>query len=116
MKDIKLTSFDDIFGSTTPESTTPTSTSSSDITMVPIKELHPFKNHPFHVNDDEEMDALVQSIIDNNNELIEPILVRKDETGYEIISGHRRKRACEILNFTEVPVRIKDTTITKQPS
>lgn len=76
------------------------------ILELPISSLHPFKGHPFRVIDDEDMDKLVESIKDHGIE--DPLVVRKDGTGYEIISGHRRKRACEIAGIDKVPVIIKD--------
>ncbi|MBR4780765.1 MAG: ParB/RepB/Spo0J family partition protein [Lachnospiraceae bacterium] len=73
---------------------------------VELKELHPFKNHPFKVKDDESMKKLVESV--KKDKVIEPGLVRPMAGGgYEIISGHRRKRACELAGFKTMPVRIR---------
>ena len=56
---------------------------------IPLSELHPFKDHPYKVEDNVEMDALCESI--SKGGLLSPIIVRpRDEGGYEIISGHRR--------------------------
>lgn len=62
---------------------------------IPIDEIHAFKNHPFHVRQDEEMQKLVDSVHENG--ILIPVLVRpdKDGNGYEMISGHRRKFALE---------------------
>lgn len=74
---------------------------------VPIKSLHTFENHPFHVNDDEEMQELVDSIKEKG--VVSPAIVRERKAGgYEIISGHRRKRACEIAGLMTMPVIIKE--------
>lgn len=77
-----------------------------EINNVPLTDLHTFKNHPFKVIDDEKMDELVESI--KKNGVLTPGIVRADiDGGYEIISGHRRKRACELAGLTEMPVVIK---------
>ena len=69
--------------------------------------LHPFKNHPFKVVEDEHMTELVESIKEKG--VLSPAIVRRMETGgYEIISGHRRKRACELAGLLTMPVIIKD--------
>ena len=70
-----------------------------------VSDLTTFKDHTFKVNDDAEMDALVDSIRENG--MLLPILVREIDDGkYEIISGHRRKRAAEILGLEKVPAKI----------
>ena len=63
-----------------------------------LSELHPFKNHPFSVRDDAEMQGLVESVkVAGVNQ---PALVRPREGGgYEIIAGHRRQRASELAGF-----------------
>ena len=76
------------------------------ITDVYVSKLHPFKDHPFRVDDDEAMDELVESIKENG--VLEPPIVRRDPLGYEILSGHRRKRACEIIGLEKIPVHIID--------
>ena len=69
--------------------------------------LHPFKNHPFKVVEDEHMTELVESIKEKG--VLSPAIVRRMETGgYEIISGHRRKRACELAGLLTMPVIIKE--------
>ena len=76
---------------------------------VPINELFPFKDHPFKVLDDEKMDHTVESIRENG--ILVPIMVRnRPEGGYEVISGHRRKHAAEIVGLETVPVIIRDLT------
>ena len=74
---------------------------------VPISELHAFKNHPFKIVDDERMLDLAENI--KRNGVYVPGTVRPlEEGGYEIISGHRRKRACEIAGLEKMPVYIKE--------
>lgn len=71
-----------------------------------ITELVPFKNHPFHVNtEDEEFKELVQSIKENG--ILYPLLVRPYEDKYEIIAGHCRAKAAELAGLDEVPVICK---------
>lgn len=78
------------------------------IQIVSIDELTDFSNHPFKVKTDLEMFELVKSI--ETNGVLVPLIVRsnKQGTGYEIISGHRRKEACRLLGVEEIPVIIKE--------
>ena len=72
---------------------------------LPIAKLHPFENHPFQVKDDDEMDQLVFSVLTQG--LLTPIVVRKTDTEeYEVISGHRRLRACQKAGIETVPALI----------
>ncbi len=65
---------------------------------IPLSEIDDFPDHPYKVNDDEDMDRLVESIRERG--IITPATVRQKEDGrYELISGHRRKRACEIADM-----------------
>lgn len=76
------------------------------IDELEIDQIVPFKNHTFHVIDDEKMDELVVSIKDHG--VNEPAIVFVNEEGnYEMISGHRRKRACELAEISTMPVIIK---------
>ena len=76
------------------------------VTEVPLSELHPFVNHPFEVRDDEDMQKLVDSIKENG--VLTNLTVRpRAEGGYEIISGHRRKRAAALLGYRKIPVLIQ---------
>lgn len=76
---------------------------------VPINELFPFKNHPFKVIDDDKMAQTVESVRENG--ILVPIMVRnRPEGGYEVISGHRRKHAAEIVGLEKVPIIIRDLT------
>jgi len=77
------------------------------IQEVKLTDLHPFPDHPFQVKDDEKMQETVDSILAFG--VLTPILVRsRGEGGYEIISGHRRKRACELAGVENVPVIIRE--------
>ena len=72
---------------------------------LPIEKLHPFENHPFQVKDDAEMDQLVFSVLIQG--LLTPIVVRETDTEeYEVISGHRRLRACQKAGIETVPALI----------
>jgi ParB family chromosome partitioning protein len=74
---------------------------------LPISKLHSFPNHPFKVTDDAAMQSLADSI--RNRGVLHPIVVREDVNGgYQIISGHRRKRACEIAEIFTIPAYIVD--------
>ena len=73
--------------------------------FLPISKLRPFENHPFRVKDDAEMDQLVFSVLTQG--LLTPIVVRKTDTEeYEVISGHRRLRACQKAGIETVPALI----------
>lgn len=72
---------------------------------LPIDKLRPFENHPFQVKDDDEMDQLVFSVLTQG--LLTPIVVRETDTEeYEVISGHRRLRACQKAGVETVPALI----------
>ena len=73
--------------------------------FLPIDKLRPFENHPFRVKDDAEMDQLVFSVLTQG--LLTPIVVRETDTAeYEVISGHRRLRACQKAGIETVPALI----------
>lgn len=74
---------------------------------LPLDQVDDFPNHPFQVRMDEDMDQLVQSIRERG--LITPITVRTKEDGrYEIVSGHRRKKACELAGMKTVKAEIRE--------
>ena len=76
---------------------------------LPLAEIDPFPEHPFLVRMDEDMDQLVQSVKDRG--VITPITVRQKEDGrYEIVSGHRRVKACELAGLETVRAEIKEMT------
>ena len=73
--------------------------------QLPIQKLRPFENHPFQVKDDDEMNQLVWSVLTRG--VLTPLVVRPLENGeYEVISGHRRLRACQKAGIETVPVLI----------
>ena len=79
------------------------------IVNLKTNELDPFCNHPFQVRDDAEMVKLSESI--KKFGVINPLIVRPKLNGrYELISGHRRKRACEMVGLHEIPVIIREMT------
>ena len=76
---------------------------------IPLYELHPFKDHPFKIQNDEEMKRLIESI--RKFGTITPALARPlPEGGYELISGHRRLAACQVLELETMPVIIREMT------
>lgn len=76
---------------------------------IPLSEIDDFPNHPFKVKDDEDMLQLVESV--RARGIITPITLRqKDDGRYEIVSGHRRRKACEIAGFETIPAEIKELT------
>jgi ParB family chromosome partitioning protein len=76
---------------------------------LPLIELSPFNGHPFRVAHDEELNRLTQSIKDYS--VLSPAIARpKTDGGYELISGHRRKAACEALGMDKLPVLVRDMT------
>lgn len=78
------------------------------VMKIPIDEIHDFKNHPFHVRQDEDMQKLIDSVQENG--ILVPVLVRpdKDGNGYEMISGHRRKFALEFNGAKEIDAIVRD--------
>jgi len=79
------------------------------IFQIPLTEIDDFPDHPFKVKLDEDMDQLVESIKERG--VITPITLRKKEDGrYEIVSGHRRKKACEIAGLETIPAEVKELT------
>ena len=76
---------------------------------IPLDLIDDFPDHPFHVRDDEDMVQLVESI--KTNGVLTPAVLRQKEDGrYEIVSGHRRKRACELAGLATLRSEIKDLT------
>ena len=101
-RNISLSSLDDIFSSEEARQG-----GQEQIQHIPISELVPFKDHPFRVVDDDHMMETVESVKEYG--VLVPIIVRPLEDGlYEIVSGHRRKRACELAGIDEIPVIIRD--------
>lgn len=76
---------------------------------IPLTEIDDFPDHPFKVRLDEDMDQLIESV--KNRGVITPITLRRKEDGrYEIVSGHRRRKACELAGLATVPAEIKKLT------
>ena len=100
---ISLTPYDEIFS--TEESRS--GKQPEQVRSIPISELFPFKDHPFSVVDDKRMEEMVESVKEFG--VMVPVIVRPlDGGGYEIVSGHRRKRACELAGIETIPVLIRD--------
>ena len=79
------------------------------ITDIPLSEIDDFPDHPFKVRDDEDMERLVESVKERG--VITPATVRQKEDGrYELVSGHRRKRACELAGMDTLRCEVVDLT------
>lgn len=105
VRDLGLTPLDDLFSTEAQrqEAKLPR------IHDLPLSEIDNFTDHPYQIREDEDMDALVESIRERG--VITPITVRPKEDGrYEIISGHRRRKACEIAGLETVKAEIREMT------
>lgn len=101
--DFTLPSYDDIF--TTQEMRDDVKLER--VQNIPLSELHPFKNHPFKVQNNEEMERMIESI--RKVGAITPALARPlPDVGYELISGHRRLAACRVLGIETMPVIVRE--------
>ena len=102
-KSIKLTSFDDLFS-------TEESRAEADkerIQDIPIAEIDDFPDHPFHVDIDDAMREMAESV--KRFGVLSPAVARQKEDGrYELISGHRRKKACELAGIDKMPVIVRN--------
>ena len=79
------------------------------IVYLNLSELHPFKDHPFQVKEDEEMQAMVSSVKDKG--VTQPAIVRpREDGGYELVSGHRRHRASELAGMFNMPCIVRNLT------
>ncbi len=77
------------------------------VRLIPLGELHPFKNHPFKIQNNEEMERMIESI--RKVGAITPALARPlTEGGYELVSGHRRLAACQVLGMETMPVIVRE--------
>ena len=102
-KNIKLASVDDLFS--TEESRT--DTNREKVVEIPLSELHPFKDHPFKVKDDEAMMETADSI--RQFGVLVPAIVRLDaDGGYELVAGHRRHHASELAGKETMPCIVRD--------
>ena len=103
LENVKLTSFDDLFGGKNIEK----AAEAGDVKEIPLSELYEFHNHPFQIRSDEELAEMIESVREHG--VLVPGIVRKrKEGGYEIIAGHTRKHVCEILGFETMPVFVKE--------
>ena len=94
---IKLASIDELLGVVNEESAM----------EIEISKIHPFKNHPFKVLDDEKMQDLVESV--KINGVLTPVLLRMDENEeYEMVSGHRRMHAAQLAGLTTIPAIVRE--------
>ena len=101
-RNIGLTSLDDLFS--TEESRA--DEGREKVREIPLVELHPFRDHPFKVRDDERMLDTAESIREHG--VLVPAIARpREEGGYELIAGHRRKRGCELAGLTTMPVIVR---------
>ena len=102
---INLPSVDELFTSQVERD----SKGSSVIQLLPVASITPFPNHPFGVRDDQDMDQLVESIQEHG--ILSPLTVRAATDGtFQLISGHRRQHAAEIVGLSNVPCIVKDLT------
>lgn len=100
---IRLTAYDDLFE--TDESRA--EAGMSKIRDIPLSEIDEFPDHPFKVNLDEDMEQLVDSV--RRNGVMMPAMVRQKEDGrYELVSGHRRRKACELAGLDSLPCEVKE--------
>ena len=100
---IKLTSVDDLFSSEESRA----DASRERVVEIPLAEMHPFKNHPFKVLDDEKMLDTAESIREHG--VLVPAIVRpREEGGYEIVAGHRRHFASQIAGLDTMPAIVRD--------
>ncbi len=102
-KNVKLATVDELFS--TEESRQ--DASAEKVQNIALTELYPFPDHPFAVRDDDSMTEMVESVKEYG--ILAPVVVRpREDGGYELISGHRRKRACELAGLTTIPVIVRD--------
>ena len=100
---VSLSSYDEIFSTEEDRR----EASLEKVQHIPLSELHPFKNHPFKVVDDEAMMRTVESVARFG--VLAPAIVRpREEGGYEVIAGHRRKHASELAGLGTMPVIIRE--------
>ena len=103
VKNIELTPVDDLFSSEKSRA----DAKRERVVELPLTELHPFKNHPFKVMDDDKMQDTAKSIREHG--VLVPAIVRpREDGGYEIVSGHRRHHASQIAGLDTMPAIIRD--------
>ena len=100
---IEIPSVDDLFKLSTNKG------KAENVVMIPLNEISNFPNHPFKVERNEELEEMVESI--KSRGVRQPVIVRaKEDGGYEMVSGHRRKLASEIAGLKEIPAIIRELT------
>ncbi len=103
VKNIKLSSYDDLFQNDEARA----DDLREKVMEIPLSELFPFKNHPFKVMDDEAMQDTTESVAKYG--VLVPAIARvREDGGYELIAGHRRKRACELAGKETMPVIVRE--------
>ena len=106
-RNVKLASVDDLFTTEENRQEIQAEAKREKVQMIPLAELHPFRNHPFKVKDDEAMANTVDSV--RQYGVLVPAIARPLESGgYELVSGHRRRHASELAGLTEMPVIVRD--------
>lgn len=104
---ISLASYDDIFSTEESRSADKADGSVEKVQEIALSELFPFKDHPFKVLDNEDMQKTVESI--QQFGVMTPAIARpREDGGYELISGHRRHHACELAGLETMPVIVRD--------
>lgn len=104
---ISLASYDDIFSTEESRSADKADSSVEKVQEIALSELFPFKDHPFKVLDNEDMQKTVESI--QQFGVMTPAIARpREDGGYELISGHRRHHACELAGLETMPVIVRD--------
>lgn len=83
----------------------PVKTMKGGVTMLDIDSIKPFHNHPFHLYEGDRLDDMVESIRDHG--ILNPVIVRKIDDGYEMLSGHNRQNAAKIAGLKKIPAIIK---------
>ena len=102
-KNVKLASVDDLFSTEQSRQ----DESREKVVEIALTELYPFPNHPFKVRDDDSMKEAVESVKEYG--ILTPAIVRpREEGGYELVAGHRRKHACELAGLTTMPAIVRD--------
>lgn len=98
---IQMTGLDDLFGLPSPN------VAGEQVQEIALSELHTFRNHPFHVVDDDKMQEMAESVAQYG--VLVPGIVRpRPDGGYELIAGHRRKRACELAGLDKMRVIVRN--------
>lgn len=106
-RNVKLASVDDLFTTEENRQEIQAEAKREKVQMIPLAELHPFRNHPFKVKDDEAMANTVDSV--RQYGVLVPAIARPlESSGYELVSGHRRRHASELAGLTEMPVIVRD--------